>query len=196
MPKKVDHEQRREQITEALWGIAASRGLEAVSMREVAAAAGMSIGLVQHYFASKDEMLLYATARLRDQLRERLGRSLTGMESATPRDLVRALLLAMLPLDAEARTATLVGVAVFFRALNDDTMAARYREGRALLSAAVAERLEGLTADPATAADTLLALTDGLASDLLLGHLTADRAIRILDRQISQMTESSAHLTE
>ncbi|MDA0632578.1 TetR/AcrR family transcriptional regulator [Nonomuraea sp. MCN248] len=196
MPKKVDHEQRRTRIAEALWGIAASRGLEAVSMREVATAAGMSIGLVQHYFASKDEMLLYATVLLRDRLSERLRHGLAGMESAAPRDVLRALLVTLLPLDAEARTETLVGVAVFIRALNDETLAARYREGQTRLAAAVAGCLQGLTTDPGTAADTLLALVDGLASGLLLGHHTPEHAISILDRQISQMTESSVRLTE
>ncbi|MGI5271034.1 TetR/AcrR family transcriptional regulator [Nonomuraea sp. CA-218870] len=196
MPKKVDHEQRRTRIAEALWGIAASRGLEAVSMREVATAAGMSIGLVQHYFASKDEMLLYATVLLRDRLSERLRRGLAGMGSAAPREVLRALLVTLLPLDAEARTETLVGVAVFIRALNDETLAARYREGQAQLAAVVAGCLEGLAADPGAAADALLALVDGLASGLLLGHHAPERAISILDQQISRMTESSVRLTE
>ncbi|GIH22882.1 hypothetical protein Aph01nite_11920 [Acrocarpospora phusangensis] len=68
-------------------------------------------------------------------------------------------------------------------------MAERYRQGRTQLTAAVAGLVR--MAAPAEdedielAADTLLALVDGLASDLLLGHLTTERALAILDRRLS-----------
>ncbi|WP_214103021.1 TetR/AcrR family transcriptional regulator [Acrocarpospora catenulata] len=198
MPKQVDHEERRGQISQALWRIAAERGLEAVSMREVATAAGMSIGLVQHYFPSKDEMLVYATSRLRERLGERIRRGLAAVPlPASPAAQLRALLTALLPTDPDSRAETLVGVAVFIRALNDPSMADRYREGRAQLAAAVADLLQkaGPAKDgdaqrgeeAALAADTLLALVDGLASDLLLGHLTTERALRILNGQITRL---------
>jgi AcrR family transcriptional regulator len=40
--------------------IVAERGLDDVSVREVASAAGVSIGTVQHYFRTKDDMLFTA----------------------------------------------------------------------------------------------------------------------------------------
>jgi AcrR family transcriptional regulator len=49
VPRRVDHEQRRRQITDALLRIAGTRGLQAVTMREVAAEAGVSLRLVQYY---------------------------------------------------------------------------------------------------------------------------------------------------
>ncbi|SDK34165.1 TetR/AcrR family transcriptional regulator [Nonomuraea jiangxiensis] len=194
MPKQVDHEQRRNQISEALWRIAAERGLEAVSMREVAAAAGVSIGLVQHYFASKDELVVHATSHLRRRLDERIRRGVAAVpEPVTPPAALRALLTALLPADPESRAETLVGIAVFIRALNDPALADRYRQGRAQLTAAVADLLgraapaagESSGEEAELAADTLLALVDGLASDLLLGHLSPERAQRILDRQLT-----------
>ena len=57
MPKKVDHQERRTLIADALMRVAADQGLEAVSLRHVAAAAGVSSGMVQHYFRTKDEMM-------------------------------------------------------------------------------------------------------------------------------------------
>jgi AcrR family transcriptional regulator len=55
VPRRVDHAQRRRQIGEALLRIAHTRGLQAASMREVAAEAGVSLRLVQYYFHTKED---------------------------------------------------------------------------------------------------------------------------------------------
>ncbi|MCR3721465.1 MULTISPECIES: TetR/AcrR family transcriptional regulator [Prauserella salsuginis group] len=60
MPKVVDREARRLAVADATLRLAATNGLEAVSIRTVAAEAGMSPGAVQKYFATKDELLLCA----------------------------------------------------------------------------------------------------------------------------------------
>ena len=57
MPRQVDHQQRRTEIAYAVWAVIAEDGLDAVSLRRVAAEAGISLGRVQHYFASKEELL-------------------------------------------------------------------------------------------------------------------------------------------
>ncbi len=57
MPKVVDHDERRRQIATAVSDIAATRGLSDVSFREVAARAGVSVSLVQHYFGDKANLL-------------------------------------------------------------------------------------------------------------------------------------------
>ena len=58
MPRVVDHEERRRQIATAVSDIAATRGLSDVSFREVAARAGVSVSLVQHYFGDKANLLM------------------------------------------------------------------------------------------------------------------------------------------
>ena len=57
MPKKVDPEERRRLIADALMRVAAEQGLESVSLRHVATQAGVSAGMVQHYFRTRDEMM-------------------------------------------------------------------------------------------------------------------------------------------
>jgi hypothetical protein len=57
MPRRVDHEERRAPITAALLRIASTRGLQAVSMREVAAEAGVSLRPVQYYFTDKRPLM-------------------------------------------------------------------------------------------------------------------------------------------
>lgn len=64
MPKIVDHEQQRERFAEAAIGLIARHGLEGVTMRAVAAEAGLSYGSLFHYFNSKDELLMHVVRHL------------------------------------------------------------------------------------------------------------------------------------
>jgi AcrR family transcriptional regulator len=60
MPKIVDHDVQREKFAEAAMSLIAQQGLEGVTMRAVAAEAGLSYGSLFHYFSSKDELLMHA----------------------------------------------------------------------------------------------------------------------------------------
>jgi AcrR family transcriptional regulator len=60
MPKIVDSEQQRREISAQAAHWIATRGLETLSLRNVAAAHGCSKGMVQHYFADKEELLFGA----------------------------------------------------------------------------------------------------------------------------------------
>jgi len=51
-------------FSEVVARLVADEGLEAVSVRTVAAEARVSIGTVQHYFPTKDAMLLHAQAQV------------------------------------------------------------------------------------------------------------------------------------
>ncbi|MEU3270166.1 TetR/AcrR family transcriptional regulator [Saccharomonospora sp. NPDC006951] len=187
MPRLVDHEQRRQSIAEAVRRIAADRGLEAVSLGQVAAEAGISKGLVQHYFPAKDDMLRYATTTLR----ERVHHHLPGGESPSLRDTV----IALLPLDDDARAEALVANAFLSRALKDDTIAARFRAGytqlHELLAATIAgEQQQGTLASelsPRHEADLLLALAAGLGDTLLLGHRDTEEVIALLDSHLARL---------
>jgi DNA-binding transcriptional regulator YbjK len=60
MPKIVNHDAQREKFAEATMRLVARQGLEGVTMRAVAAEAGLSYGSLFHYFNSKDELLMHA----------------------------------------------------------------------------------------------------------------------------------------
>jgi len=60
MPKIVDHDVQRAKFAEAAMSLIAQQGLEGVTMRAVAAEAGLSYGSLFHYFSSKDELLMHA----------------------------------------------------------------------------------------------------------------------------------------
>src|SRR5689334_1081913 len=102
VPKRVDHEQRRRQIGEALLRIASTRGLQSATMREVAAEAGVSVRLVQYYFETKEQLLLAALAYLGEQLTERVRAGIRALGPVTPQTVVRGTLTAALPTDEES----------------------------------------------------------------------------------------------
>lgn len=59
MPAVVDHESRREHVARIAADIIARIGIEAVTMRQIAAEAGFSTTIVTHYFRNKQELLLH-----------------------------------------------------------------------------------------------------------------------------------------
>ena len=58
LPKQVDRHERRREIAAAVVRVVGERGLQGVTFREVAAEAGVSVALVQHYFGTKDNLLI------------------------------------------------------------------------------------------------------------------------------------------
>src|ERR1700722_5749043 len=127
VPKRVDHEERRRQIADALLRTAATRGLHATGMREVAAEAGVSLRLVQYYFGTKEELLLAAMQHLAVQFAERAMARINRLKEtespASPRDVIAAILTEALPADDERRTFTVLYTAYFALSLTDPALA-------------------------------------------------------------------------
>lgn len=71
MPPPVDHEARRPKIAEIAAEIIAQEGLEAATMRRVAAIADCSTTVVTHYFANKRELLLWTYRVAAEHAQER-----------------------------------------------------------------------------------------------------------------------------
>ncbi|MCK7622771.1 TetR/AcrR family transcriptional regulator [Streptomyces sp. RS10V-4] len=196
MPKKVDHEARRREISAALWRLANTRGVDGVSLRDVAAEAGVSLGRVQHYFRTKDDLLLYALRNINRLATERIRQRIEALEDEpTPRTVLRACCAGMLPLDAESRAGLLVGAAYYSRAVHDPALGAEARDGIPRLRDFFADQLrlaaergdippERATEDEAM---LLISLTDGLASYVLLGVHGPDQALALLDRHLTTL---------
>lgn len=196
MPRVVDHGQRRGEIAEALWRIAAREGLEAVSLSRVADEAGVSKGRVQHYFASREELLAFTATLLYLRVDERIGTYLAGADQDSSLALVRALLAGILPLDEEGRTDALVGSAFLVRAVGDPDMREAYRasnrlavEGLTAKLAVAGEKSElAVGADPERAATTLFLLARGLTESLLLGEHTPESALAVVDGELARLS--------
>src|SRR4051794_39492760 len=103
MPKRVDHDQRRRQIGDAVLSIASGRGLQAVTLREVAVEAGVSLRLVQYYFDDKAELLQSALGLLGEQMAGRLQGLIASLGADPgPSLLLRAVLVGILPTDQDS----------------------------------------------------------------------------------------------
>jgi AcrR family transcriptional regulator len=107
-------------LTDALLDITAQHGLEQVSVRQVAAAAGVSIGTVQHHFPTKDAMVTAAFTEVVRRIRERVAGVALGPD--VHRNLT-AVLRELLPLDERRATEVRIQVAFAARAATTPSLA-------------------------------------------------------------------------
>ncbi|MDG4808899.1 TetR family transcriptional regulator C-terminal domain-containing protein [Micromonospora sp. WMMD1120] len=183
MPKKVDHQERRTLIANALMRVAADQGLEAVSLRHVATEAGVSAGMVQHYFRTKDEMMAFALSVVRERSQIRVTEAVARLgERPPPRLLLRTLLAALLPLDESTRDDGRVALAFLAYTAVRPAAATGLRAGTRQLTDFIAGVLPEGRGEPAAAG--LLALMEGLGVYLLGGQYTPEQALDALDAQL------------
>lgn len=96
MPKIVDHDERRAEYVDALWRLVSREGAGAISVRSLAAEAGVSPSNVVHYLPSRAAMLAEAVRAL---LRESQKRVVAMQERAevVDLDLVTDLVMVAIP---------------------------------------------------------------------------------------------------
>ena len=200
MPKRVDHEERRRQIADALLRTAAKRGLHATGMREVAAEAGVSLRLVQYYFGTKEELLLAAMQHLAARSSERgLARIRRLKEAAgavRPCDVIAAILTEGLPADEERRTFSVLYTAYFALSLTDPALAIAplVRNSNAVIDVVAAQLRAAQAAggtpagiDPDLEAVSLLAMSAGLGQSVLGGQSSPGQAQAIIDYNLDRL---------
>ncbi len=109
MPKIVDHEERRQSIVEAMWRVVQRDGFKAVSVRSVAAEAGLSKSTIAHYFGSQDQVLALA---VQQQIAAANGElNALGVDRCTPEVARKALQIAI-PTTAKQRRQSQVWLAL------------------------------------------------------------------------------------
>jgi AcrR family transcriptional regulator len=84
----IDHEQRRADVATITIDLVAREGIEAATIRRIAAEAGFSTAAITHYFADKQELLLWAFQMLSEEGERRFEEVL----ARNPADVVGALL--------------------------------------------------------------------------------------------------------
>ncbi|MEV4015771.1 TetR/AcrR family transcriptional regulator [Nonomuraea angiospora] len=173
MPKIVDHDERRREVLSAARRVIVRDGIDAATTRAIAKEAGYSNGVLAHYFADKDEILLSALRQSHQRIRDRLTRKVEG---ATGLAALRELLLDNLPLDAERTQESRLEVSFWSRSLASERLAEVQRTEADELRAAVRDLLAQARAAGELRTDDnlddlteqLLALVDGLSLHLLL----------------------------
>ncbi|MBS2534637.1 TetR/AcrR family transcriptional regulator [Catenulispora sp. NF23] len=177
---------RRTELLDRLAEVIAENGIEGVSIRTLASRADVSIGTVQYYFATKDELLRAVWLHVREQAaRDFLSTDFTELAPIDRLDRLVGLLVAP---EADDRLAR-VWLALVARAAHDPAIAALHRgqwlETEGVLARALAAANPARAAEPGDevvdAAAELLALLDGLTIAVLTEpeRMPAARAIRI-----------------
>ena len=193
MPKLIDHAERRAEIAEALWRIVLRDGVSGVSVREVAAEAGISVGSLRHVFADKSELLEFSMRLIYDRVEERV-RAHARMRDPLRR--AEAILAELMPFDDNRRVEMHVNLALLTESVAHPGLAAAAREayeGLRLLCLGVLTDLRehGLVAagtDLESEAVRLHALVDGMAMHMLIDDRHAPTARRTLVKHLKGLS--------
>lgn len=199
MPKIVDHDERRNELAAAVWRLASREGLEAITVRRVAAEAGWSTGALVHYFRDKEELIRFAFELTADRAARRIEAAAATLSD--PLELARTMIVEALPLDRERRTEVRLWFAFLGLALTRPVLARAqrdaYRAWRRMLAGALREAqqrgelTQNLDCEQEAAA--LIALADGLAVQATFEPraLPPQRQLELVDERLERLRAKS-----
>lgn len=160
---------RRETILDAALGVFAERGLKRATVSDIARAAGMSHGLLYHYFASKDALVEALFDANMERMRAIMAVALDGEGPVLPR-MERACELMLAQADEHSDLALFVTQTMVSRALPDAMRKKMEQSGRQALDQLASLIAEGQAngeiaddASPQSLATAVAALVRGLA---------------------------------
>jgi AcrR family transcriptional regulator len=185
---------RRRELGEALWRVVLREGIEAASVRKVAAEAGVSKGSLRHVFPSQSELLTFAMQLIVDEVRRRVE---AVDASGDVRETVEARLHSLLVLDPETRAifdvwfafASRARVEACLRPLRDQTHADVRELSRRSIETLRDHGRARSDVDVPYEAERLHALIDGIAMHATLDPelMTPARQIELLSRHLDTL---------
>lgn len=188
MPKKVDHDARREELVLAAWRVIAARGIDEVTIREIARESGYSSGVLAHYFENKDDLLAHALRLSHTRIQKRYDAELVA---PLPADQLKGILLDNLPLDEQRELETRIEMSFWARALRNDALHEIQEQESETLRALLRGLVEKAQADGAIAPEhdieetleLLGAVIDGVSLHALLypGRLPAEKQAKVME---------------
>lgn len=178
MPKLIDHQERKQHIAQAVWAVLAREGVRGVSVRTVAAEAGISTGSLRHVFPILNDMMLYSL----DYSGQRFLASLTSRKVTGPLiDHLEDLLFDFVPTSNESRMYSEVVVGMLAEASNIPGVARMLQQQETELAYTYSFILSQLKAHGRTRSDidvqyetdTLVSLLFGVHVSYMLSDQTA-----------------------
>lgn len=165
MPRPSNSHARRAEIVDGMLTVMASSGYERASIQAIAAAAGLTAGLLHYHFGSKEKILLAVLDTIEEAITARFQRRVTA--DTPPRAALDAWIDAHLALDEDADPRLVAcWVQIGAAALRMPAIGVRYRE----LLAADADRLRsiivGVLSESGGEADEADAITAALLSSV------------------------------
>jgi AcrR family transcriptional regulator len=114
MPKIVDRDARRDEILDAVYRVIARQGMVNATTREIAKEAGLSNGVLTHYFADKEDIMVSALRRSHGGFSRRMVKAIHGQAGLLA---LRTVMLEALPLDEQRLLEARVEVTFWGQAL-------------------------------------------------------------------------------
>ncbi|ERK69927.1 transcriptional regulator, TetR family, partial [Leifsonia aquatica ATCC 14665] len=112
MPRTIDRDARKAQLAEAVWRVIVERGIGAVSVRTVAAEAGVAVGSLRHIFPTRTELLEFSAELMVDRATARI----LALPVGDPREHALDVLRQLLPLTPDSRAELEVNIALIAEA--------------------------------------------------------------------------------
>lgn len=173
MPKVVDHEARRKEISAIAASLIALGGLEAATIREIAQSSGYSKGVIEHYFDNKEEIINGALSWANTCYQQRVDKLTHGLAGLNA---LRKRLEATLPLTKTVRDEWKIRL-VFW------SVAAIHRDYRKQQSQRFTSAFEHFEGD----------ITAAMASGELSGKLDSSAQARRLVNMATGISTASLH---
>jgi AcrR family transcriptional regulator len=173
MPKKVDHDARREELVLAAWRVIAANGIDEVTIRDIARESGYSSGVLAHYFKNKDDLLAHALRLSHTRIRKRYD---AEVETPVAADALKAILIDNLPMDEQRDMETRIEMSFWARALRNEELHEIQQKESETLRELLRELVEKAQKDKAIAKkhdreeilELLGAMIDGISLHALL----------------------------
>jgi AcrR family transcriptional regulator len=194
VPKIVDHDLRRQELLAATWRVIARTGIVGVTTREIARQAGVSTGVLAHYFANKEELLAAALNQSHQQVYARLRERTQGLLGL---DALRVVMLEALPLDEQRLLEAQIEVNFWSLALGHEALRELQHEeferfwDTLHYRVCEAQKLGHLQAgaDPSDITHELVILVEGLSQEAVLypSRTTPQRQYQTLNAVLERL---------
>lgn len=169
MPKIVDHQARRDEIAETVARLIGRKGIDTITIQAIAKACGYTPGMVLHYYANKESLLLSALTWCETNHSQRIAR-LVGERQGI--DALHQRLLAALPLDDSIKIEWEISLQFWSRVPFNPGIGQYYRnrdwasfgKGKQDLQYAIAQGEVPPDTDPDWVMKSLIALVTGIGT--------------------------------
>ena len=196
--KKMSQDDRRLEVTQAVWQVIIRDGLDKTSMRAIAKELGSSTGVVTHYFRDKNELMLFALERIFENLHEDMTSSIKEYEGINR---LEQMILAALPLESNSLDGWKVWVAFLGYAIGREKLMLEHQKRYDFLHKILWQELADLQAakliqvdlDLKLEANALIALVDGIGTGVVINPLqfSSDRQKYLVQRHIKTLRSTS-----
>jgi len=178
LPKIVDHDLRRQELLSATWRVIARIGVIGATTREIAREAGVSTGVLAHYFTDKEDLLVGALRLSHQQYFTRIAERTQGLLGL---DAIRVIMAEALPLDEQRLLEAQIELNFIALALGNSALRDLQHEEferfweTLYYRVCEAQKLGQIdaAADPTDITHELVILVEGLSQEAVLNAATA-----------------------